>query len=83
MVVFRVIDLESQARAVARYVKGWNKAAVLKWLSQSGDLEPAHPGNPDVYRFHSYAGISTGFLIKADGQLVIIGDHTTWAVPIE
>jgi hypothetical protein len=77
---FRVLDLASQAEAVLRHVRGWNRESILDWLSRFGQIEPAHPDNPSVYRFHSSAGISTGFIIEDVGQIILIGDHATLTV---
>jgi hypothetical protein len=76
---FYVIDLASQARAVARYIEGWPPDAVLAWLAQYGDL--AHIGHgEDVYAFYSRCGPHTLFRLTRDGQLFIFGDHTMYRV---
>jgi hypothetical protein len=81
MLAFHVIDLESQARAVARHIRGWKKSDILTWLSQFGGIVQPFPDNPNLYRFRSYSGITTGFLLTDSGEFAIILDHTTWVVP--
>jgi hypothetical protein len=77
---FRVLDLASQAEDVLRHVRGWDRESILDWLCRFGQIELAHPDNPSVYRFHSSAGISTGFILEDVGQITLIGDHTTLTV---
>ena len=77
---FTLIDLGSQSREVALHINGWPKQNALDWLRQFGEVKTGHPSNPDVYLFHSYAGITTGFIYGDDKQLVIIGDHTTQVI---
>ena len=83
MAEFRVVDLESQAREVAKHIRGWEKSAVLSWLQHFGEIQSGHPGNPDAYRFRSHAGVLTSFILGDAGQLTIILDHTTWIVPVD
>jgi len=79
---FRVIDLDSQAQEVAKYIKGWKTSDVLAWLRQYGDLTIGCRGHPNSYLFHSHAGVTTGFIIEQGGLLTIIGDHTTRSIVI-
>jgi hypothetical protein len=81
MTELRVVDLGSQARAVANHIKGWGTSDVLAWLGQYGDIRSAHPDNPNAYIFHSHAGVTTGFMFEEGGILTIIGDHTTIEIP--
>ena len=73
--MFVLVDLESQAREVAQYVRGWPKEAILAWLSQQGELVylPALGG---LYAFRSPVGFRAAFYLD-DGQFTFILDHTT------
>ena len=77
---FIVIDLESQAGAFSRFVRGWPEQRILVWLSWYGEIEGFHvPGSvlTPFYHFTSGPGLSTSFHLKGD-QFVFIGDNTTW-----
>ena len=78
MTEFRVADLASQAGAVARHIEGWPREEVLAWLSQYGEVLQVYPNNDDVYRFTAPSGLWTGFILRRDGDFLIIGDHTTY-----
>jgi hypothetical protein len=79
----RVIDLDAQAVAVAKHIQGWEKDSILSWLRRYGELEPAHPGNPNAYLFRSFSGITTGFVLGENGKLTIVGDHTTRTIAVD
>lgn len=82
MSLFIVLDLGSQANAVARYIQGWEKERILAWLSQQGEVRQiSHPQDRNLYGFRSHVGITTGFRLLEDGQIIIIHDHTTY-VPL-
>ena len=73
---FWVIDLGSQADAVARYIKGCSRDEVLAWLSRYGKIK-RFPHDSDVYSFLAPSGLQTGFVLREDGEFFIILDHTT------
>ena len=81
MTEFRVIDLGSQAGAVANPIKGWKTSDVLSWLRQYGEITGAHPNNPNAYISRSHSGTTTGFIIEEGGILSIMGDHTVLEIP--
>lgn len=67
---FVLVDLESQAHAVARYVKGWTRAEFLAWLSRFGELRTS-AYLPDAYFFHSHFGLRASFLLPERGDLIL------------
>jgi hypothetical protein len=76
---FRLIDLASQADEAARYVAGWPKEKVLRWFQQQGEVTRiVTPYDNALYSFRSRAGVQTGFRFTETGQLVIIGEHSTY-----
>lgn len=78
MTEFIVVDLGCQAEAVANHVRGWTKEQILDWLSQHGEVSKRpHPYDNDLYAFRSRTGQYTAFRLLDDGQLFIIGDHST------
>jgi hypothetical protein len=85
MAQFTVIDLASQARAVARYTRGWKRDDLLSWLRQFGELEKVEvsPGGHDQYHFRSPAGLWVTFRYTDEGEFFIFGDHTCWLVEVE
>ena len=66
---FTVVDLGSQAHAVARHVEGWPKSKILTWLEEYGEIVyvPYHsrPGI-DHYGFLSHCSIGSGFWFERD-----------------
>ena len=77
---FVVVDFGSQADAIAHRVRGWTNEELLTWLSQFGEIEHIHLDGSNVYIFRSNAGIVTGFKLDFDGNLLILGEHTTRVV---
>ena len=75
---FTVINLASQADAVARYVEGWSKEKILNWLSCQGELERRTDiyGN-EYFSFNSRFGFQVNFFLDSD-EFLFVGDHTTW-----
>ena len=75
---FVVIDLASQASAVAAHVRGWTKDQILEWLSESETVKPLPEmcGN-ETYLFSSGVGFEVAFFLNRD-QFTFIGDNTTW-----
>jgi hypothetical protein len=75
---FIVVNLASQADAVARHVQGWSKEQILVWLSRQGDLERfADIYGREIFRFRSRVGFEVGFYLDGD-EFLFLGDHTTW-----
>ena len=77
MAEFHVVDLASQAHAVARYTAGWPRERVLAWLGQFGQVAKPFELNDDLYTFLPPCGLLTGFILQENGEFYIIGDHTT------
>jgi hypothetical protein len=75
---FRVIDLDSQADAVARHIRGWSRDEVLAWLGRYGKIK-RFPHNADLYSFLAPSGLLTGFVLREGGEFLIIVDHTTYS----
>ena len=74
---FRVIDLGSQADAVARHIRGWPRDEVLAWLGRHGRIR-RFPDLPDTFSFLAPSGLLTGFVLREHGEFLIIVDHTTY-----
>ena len=72
---FMLIDLESQAHAVVRYVTGWTRSEFVDWLGLFGEVQ-RWERSPNIYFFHSHFGFRTGLLLTDDGKLIFIYDHT-------
>ena len=72
----------SQARAIARYVKGWKRSDFLDWLSQYGEVTKLdhERGDEGPYFFRSACGLVAGFIWTDEGRFIIIGDNTTFDV---
>jgi hypothetical protein len=76
---FRVIDLGSQADAVARHIRGWSRDEVLAWLRRHGRIKQLHtPYDVDTYSFLAPSGLQTGFILREDGEFLILLDHTSY-----
>ena len=75
---FAVVDLVSQASAVASHVRGWSTDQILNWLGEHGTIRSgATMGDRETYFFNSRAGIEAIFLLDGD-QFTFIVDHTTF-----
>jgi hypothetical protein len=68
---FIVIDLESQAHAVARYIRGWTRPRFLAWLSQFGEITQSSY-DPDSYLFFSHVGLHSVFRMNEEGDFTLI-----------
>ena len=81
---FHLIDLVSQAGAVRKRMVGKTDSEKLAWLATHGTLEPVvvTPHGRQTYRFKSSTGQETAFFFD-DGELVFVGDHTTFVVSDE
>ena len=73
---FRVIDLDSQADAVARHIRGWSRDEVLAWLGRYGKIKRSYYA--DSYSFLAPSGLLTIFSLSEGGEFLIILDHTTY-----
>jgi hypothetical protein len=75
---FLVIDLVSQASAVASHVRGWSKEQILCWLDEHGIVrtDPNIRGQ-EIYFFSSRTGIDAAFYLDGD-QFTFIVDNTTF-----
>lgn len=73
---FALVDLASQARAVASYLRGRSVAEKLAWLCQRGEVtDTPFPINyPYEYhgRFRSVCGISVVFRLRRDDGTLLI-----------
>jgi len=74
---FTVVDLVSQASAVATHVRGWSTDQILSWLGEHGAVRSAVTMDRVTYLFSSRAGIETVFLLDGD-QFTFILDNTTF-----
>ena len=75
---FVVIDLSSQASAVAAHVRGWTKDQIFEWLNQSGTVTPLpEMFGKEIHLFSSRIGCEVAFHLDHD-QFTFIGDNTTW-----
>jgi hypothetical protein len=67
-----LIDLSSQAEAVAIHVRGWTKSQFLSWLSQFGDVMRVRDDRTNErYSFRSRAGRWSGFWFSSNGELAL------------
>ena len=80
MAGFHVVELASQAHAVARYTRSWPRERALAWLSQYGQVTKFYENNDDLYTFRSPCGLWTGFILREAGEFYLIGDHTTYRI---
>lgn len=73
MVDFALVDLASQARAVALHLRGLSFSAKLAWLRQRGEIYAVRI-TPDGYHgwFRSVVGVCVAFSLSKDGTLYII-----------
>ncbi len=67
---FVVIDLKSQAAAIASYARGWSNREFLDWLARFGQVFQI-PHQENYYGFKSHSGIPGGFTLSEDGRLTI------------
>jgi hypothetical protein len=75
---FVIVNLASQAEAVAAYVRGWPKEHILHWLGRQGDLVKLEGvSEEEVYSFRSRMGFEVTFLLDGD-RFTFLGDNTTW-----
>ena len=76
---FTLVDLDSQADAVARHVQGWKAEEILEWMRRLGKVTKlANRNDERLYIFRSGTGIETGFRFTEGDQLVIVRAHTTY-----
>jgi hypothetical protein len=81
---FNLVDLDSQAEAVAGLLRHLTVEQKLAWLRQQGEIvEVLHPleGWQLGYGFISPLGMRTSFRFTEGGELVIVYDHNTRVVP--
>jgi hypothetical protein len=76
---FHLLDLISQARAVADLLRGRSHEAKIAWLAAHGQLRRRQLGSRDIYDFRSGVGHECVFLLDQE-QFVFLGDHTTFTV---
>ena len=78
---FHLIDLVSQSAAVQRLLAGKTDSEKLAWLAARGKLEPVvrTPDGRQTYHFESVTEQEAAFFFDA-GELVFVGDHTTFTV---
>ena len=78
---FHLIDLISQAGALQRLLAGKTDSEKLSWLAARGKLEPVimTPDGRQTYHFESVTKQEAAFFFDA-GELVFVGDHTTFTV---
>ena len=78
---FHLVDLESQAAAVQRFLWGTSHDDKIAWLRFQGTVFeiPERQHFPKLYVFESNTGRRSVFFVK-DDQFVFVGDHTTYTV---
>jgi len=75
---FVIINLASQAYAVARFVEGWSKEQIIDWLRRQGELNGFTDINgKEYFNFKSKFGFEINFYLNED-EFLFLGDHTTW-----
>jgi hypothetical protein len=76
---FVVIDLVSQASAVARHVRGWSTNQILAWLRRQGELEsrPSIILGRETYFFRSGSGFTAAFFLDGE-EFTFISDNTAF-----
>ena len=75
---FIVMNLASQAEAVAGHVRGWPKEHILHWLGQQGELvKLENVSEGEVFSFRSWVGFEVKFFLEGD-QFTFLGDNTVW-----
>jgi hypothetical protein len=50
---------------------------VLAWLGRYGKIK-RFSHDADIYGFLAPSGLQTGFVLREDGEFLIIVDHTTY-----
>jgi hypothetical protein len=69
---FAVVDLVSQAEAVAHHTHGWSPEAIITWLRTYGQVTTlARADTPPAYLFESSVGVQAALWFTPDGHLVI------------
>ena len=79
---FVLIDLVSQANAVAKYVQNWSEKQILQWLAQRGTLTKREDRFGPIYCFESTLGFWVHFFLDGD-QFTFLAQHTTWRPKID
>lgn len=82
---FHLVDLVSQAVAVKKLLAGKTDTEKLAWLASKGQIDVLprrHPDAKQSYRFTSALKREAGFFFDG-GDIVFIGDHTTFTVSDE
>ena len=75
---FLIVNLASQADAVASYVRGWPEEHIVRWLSRQGELRMReNAAGETLYSFRSRMGFETQFLLEGD-RFTMFGDQMTW-----
>ena len=77
---FSLIDLDSQALAFSRYVRGWTIEKITELMKEYGEvLLIPYPHDDKIYNiFRSQIGIKTAFRFSEEGRVVIFGDNSTY-----
>jgi hypothetical protein len=76
---FTLIDLDSQADAVAQYTQGWSVQNILDWMGQYGEVNKIPmPHNDRAFVFIARAGIHTAFRFTEKDEIIILSDNTTY-----
>lgn len=65
-----MVDLVTQAEAVARHVRDWTKPSILRWLRQYGEIKQSAL-NPDLYVFYAPSGLVSAFLLDEEGNFIL------------
>lgn len=76
---FVLVDLDSQADAVAQHIQGWSPKSILDWMNVQGQIqEIPNPYNDRAFVFISKSGIRTRFRFNEKDEIIILRDHSTY-----
>lgn len=73
-----MVDLHAQAMVVACHVQWWPRQRVLTWLALHGKLRRQYLDDPDTYLFFAPSGLSTGFVLREDGEFFIVSTRNVY-----
>ena len=72
MAEFVLIDLKSQYKETAAYVKGMTSTEILDWMKNFGEVQKlANPYDDNLYSFISHAGLQANFRLTEMNELIV------------
>lgn len=69
--IFVLVDLGSQALAVAAHVDGWSRERLLDWLAEFGSLQPVPQAYDDRWLWEGPVGLHANLYFPEPGVAIL------------